>query len=313
MLAILGASGKIGGATLHALLERNLVPKDQVIALTSSNPNDKKWTNLSSKGIQVRHATFDDPTSMERALSNVTKLFLVSSPRIWLDYDPIVPAPPGQGREKDHYVVLDAAQKAGVKHIYYTSLAFANPSKSNVMTAHERTEARLRELEREGMFEITILREGLYNESWPLYLGYFEPGRDERGEIVLADEGDRDLSWTAISDLGIANAMILADDGEKWKGRCVYLSRREGARSMREVARIVAPQLSVISASVEEHVSHYVKRGKEENAIMWWVATYAAVKDGECEINDPTFDELMEKAGVKPTSVEDTIATMVGR
>jgi hypothetical protein len=181
------------------------------------------------------------------------------------------------------------------------------------MTAHERTEARLRELEKEGVFEITILREGLYNESWPLYLGYFDPRKDDRSEVVLADEGDKKLSWTAISDLGVANAMILVDDAEKWKGRCVYLSRREGARSMREVAKLVEPQLSVKSAGVDEHVNHYVSRGMEENAVKWWVATYAAVKAGECEIDDPTFDELMERAGVKPISLEDTIATMVGR
>lgn len=313
MLAILGASGKIGGASLHALLDRNLVPKDQIVALTSSKPGEEKWTDLSSKGIQVRHATFDDPISMEKALSGINKLFLVSSPRIWLDYDPIVPAPPGHGREKDHYVALDAAQKAGVKHIYYTSLAFANPSKSNVMTAHERTERRLRELERDDVFEITILREGLYDESWPLYLGYFEPGRDDRSEVVLADDGDKKLSWTAISDLGVANAMILADDGGKWRGRCVYLSRREGARSMNEVAKLVGPQVSVKNVGVDEHVRHYVSREKEENAVKWWVATYAAVKDGECEIDDSTFDELMERADVKPTRVEDTIAVMVGR
>lgn len=59
MLAILGASRKIGGATLSALLGRKLLPPDQIIALTSSKPNDDKWTSLFSKGVQVRHATFD--------------------------------------------------------------------------------------------------------------------------------------------------------------------------------------------------------------------------------------------------------------
>ena len=310
MLAILGASGNIGGATLKALLDRNLLPKDQIVALTSSQPSDTKWNQLTSKGIQVRHATFDDPCSLEKALTGITKLFLVSSPRIRLDYDPVVPAPPGQGREKDHFVVLDAARKVGVKHIYYTSLAFANPSKSNVMTAHERTEKRLRELEKQGVFNITILREGLYNESWPLYLGYYAPSNDDRTKIVLADEEDKKLSWTGIADLGLANAMILADDRESWKGRCVYLSKREGARSMREIASAVNPSLGVRNVSEEEHVRHYVARGKEENAVKWWVATYQAIKDGECLIDEPTFDELMEKAGVKSTAVDATIESM---
>jgi hypothetical protein len=35
-----------------------------------------------------------------QALSGVSKLFLVSSPRIQLDYDPVVPAPADQGGRK---------------------------------------------------------------------------------------------------------------------------------------------------------------------------------------------------------------------
>merc|ERR1712169_73241 len=106
--------------------------------------------------------------------------------------------------------------------------------------------------------------------------------------------------------------MILADNGEKWKGRCVYLSRRDGPRSMREVAKAVHPELSVKSVSAEEHVEHYVARGMEENAVRWWVATYEAIKDGECLIDDPTFDELMKRAKLKPTAVTETIASMLG-
>lgn len=318
MLAVIGASGKIGGATLSALLERNLYPKDQIVALTSSKEDSQKWTSLSSKGIQVRYGTFDDANSLKTALQGVEKLFLVSSPRIELDYDPVVPAPPGQGREKDHYAALDAAKNTGVKHIYYTSLAFANPSKSNVMTAHERTEERLGQMEKEGAFDVTILREGLYNESWPLYLGYFDPENDERTEVVLADEGDRRLSWTSIKDLGIASAMIVAGDGAKWKGKCVYLSRTEGARSMKQVAELVGKALgksvSVKTVDVKEHVRHYAQdRGRHENAVKWWVATYSAVKDGECEITDNTFDNLMSEAGVRAVPIEATIEEMASR
>jgi hypothetical protein len=65
-------------------------------------------------------------------------------------------------------VAIDAARRAGVKHIYYTSLAFGSPSKAGVMRAHLRTEAYLATL---SDLKVTVIREGLYNESWPLYLG----------------------------------------------------------------------------------------------------------------------------------------------
>lgn len=59
-----------------------------------------------------------------------------------------------------------------MKHVYYTSLAFGSDSEAGVMRAHLRTEEYLRKLEGEGM-KVTVVREGLYNSSWPLFLGVF--------------------------------------------------------------------------------------------------------------------------------------------
>jgi hypothetical protein len=53
-----------------------------------------------------------------------------------------------------------------------------------------------------------LLGKVLYNESWPLYFGYFDPkGHDERTEVLVA--GDGPISWTALKDLGLANALVL--------------------------------------------------------------------------------------------------------
>ncbi|KAI1506179.1 hypothetical protein F5X99DRAFT_404226, partial [Biscogniauxia marginata] len=147
-IAITGASGKLGGATLSALLSRPLLlpPSSTVIALTSSHPGSPTWAALSSSSssssssrhgpaaaaaVQIRHASFDSSSSSSSsssassfadALRGVDKLFLVSTPRIELDFND---APPGRGREAHHEVAIDAAVAAGVRHIYYSSLAFA--------------------------------------------------------------------------------------------------------------------------------------------------------------------------------------------
>ena len=314
MLAIIGASGKIGGATLSALLSHNLMPPNQITALTSSQPGTQKWNELSGKGIQVRYASFDDPPSMSKALQNMEKVFLVSSPRIQLDFHD---AAEGQGRERDHFVVLEAARKAGVKHVYYTSLAFSNPSRSNVMTAHMRTEKRLREMEGRGVFDVTVLRQGLYNESWPLYLGYFRPRDETRSEVVLADAGDMKISWTAISDLGLANATIVAEPGSLWAGRTTYLSANTDPCTMAEICDIVSKasgrNIELKSVSREEHERHYIReRGMDEGAVKWWSASYDAIREGECHIYDDTLETLLKKAGVEPKTVKETIKEMMG-
>ena len=58
------------------------------------------------------------------------------------------------------------------------------------MRAHIRTEAYLHDLAQQGKTEYTIIREGLYNESWPLYFGHYWGFKsDERQEIVVAGDG----------------------------------------------------------------------------------------------------------------------------
>ena len=305
MLAIVGASGKLGFATLNALLEHNLLPPSEIICTTSSSAGAKKLAPFAEKGVQVRSANWDDAKSFTAAFQGCDKLFLISSSRIHKDFGD---AAPGLGREADHFKALQAARDARVKHIYYTSLAFAKPSKSRVMKAHERTEEWLKVGTR-----YTILREGLYNESWPLYLGHYKVGGDERSEVLVA--GDGRVSWTSIPDLGLANALILAAPEEEWAGKVVYLSQSK-THSLQDVAEMVAKakgkevKLKVVSR--EEHERYYIKeRGMDEAYVKWWSKSLDAVKGGECDIKDPTLEKLLQSKGVQPKQMEETIKEML--
>ncbi|ORY56892.1 uncharacterized protein BCR38DRAFT_450308 [Pseudomassariella vexata] len=311
MLSIIGASGNLGGATLSALLSHNLLPPQSIIAITSSNPNSDTWGSLAAKGVEVRHGDFDDPSSLESALRGSTKLFLVSTPRIALDFHD---APEGEGREKHHKVAIDAARKVGVKHIYYSSLAFGNPSKAGVMRAHVRTERYLKGLGEDDV-KVTVLREGLYNESWPLYMGYYDPKEDERGSVRLA--GDGKVCWTGIEDLGVGNALVLVAPGEEWEGQTVYLSTPpEMAKTMAEIASMVAKgrgrEVSVEVVGRKDYETYYINEKKmDPGAVEWWSSTYDALEDGECLIDDHTLVKLLATRGKKPVPVEETVAAMV--
>lgn len=184
-LAIIGASGKLGFATLNALLDNNLLNPTDIIVTTSSKSGAEKLENARRKGVEVRNAHWDDEASFETALQGCDKLFLISSARIDKDFHN---APPGEGREADHFRALAAAKKVGVKHVYYTSLAFQNPSLSRVMKAHERTEESLQQSD----LSFTLIRQGLYNESWPLYFGHYDLPDDSRSEVLVA--GDSKIS-----------------------------------------------------------------------------------------------------------------------
>lgn len=222
-------------------------------------------------------------------------------------------APLWQGREKHHRAAIDAAIAVGIKHIYYTSLAFANPSKAVVMRAHIRTEQYLTQLEQDGKVRTTIIREGLYNESWPLYLGYYFGLKDEtREDIVVA--GDGAVSWTSIADMAFGTAKVLAGPSEEWSGRTFYLSQKK-TWTLRDIAEIVSKvqqrnvRLKVVSK--KEYENFYEARGTERASVEWWSSSYDALEDGECAIDDATLEDMLKEAGRSPKSLEKTIEEML--
>ncbi|EOD49033.1 putative -like family protein [Neofusicoccum parvum UCRNP2] len=309
-LVITGASGKLGGAVLRNLLSYHLLPPHEIVVTTSSSPGDPRLDQIKARGVTVSSASYDDKQSMEAAFADCERLLLVSTPRISMDFDD---APYGHGREAHHFAAIDAARAAGVKHIYYTSLGFAAHSKAGVMRAHNRTEEFLRMLSDTGY---TIIREGLYNESWPLYLGHGDlSGQDDRGEVVVA--GDGRISWAAIDDLGLATACILVDQPSGYAGVTLTLSTTTSA-TLQGVASMVSAakgrQINLKVVGRDEHEKFYIEqRGIGPGYARWWSTTYDALRDNECENKDTTLERLLAKHGRKPKPLQETITEMVGR
>jgi uncharacterized protein YbjT (DUF2867 family) len=113
---------------------------------------------------------------------------------------------------KHHVNAIDAAKRTNVKHVYYTSLMFGTDvnghlvnSVAHVMQAHLDTEAYLA---KSGL-TYTVLREGLYNDSYPLYTGFFDHTKDN--EVCVP--GDGPIAWVAIEDLGEATAKLMVKVG----------------------------------------------------------------------------------------------------
>ena len=115
----------------------------------------------------------------------------------------------------------------------------------------------------------TIIREGLYNESWPLYLEYYHDlKKDEREEVVVAGEGP--ISWTSIKDLELATALVVVDGSEKYEGKTFYLSSST-TRASKDIAKVVSEgkgrKVEVKVVGRDEYVEHYVEKGKDRASV----------------------------------------------
>jgi uncharacterized protein YbjT (DUF2867 family) len=182
------------------------------------------------------------------------------------------------------------------------------------MRAHIRTEKYLADLQSEGKLQVTVIREGLYNGSWPLYFGYFFGLKDDaRDEVVVA--GDGPVSWTAIADMGFATAKVVSAPSSEWAGKTFYLSQKK-TWTLEEIARIVGKargkDVTLLVRSRKEYENFYVsEKGVERPSVEWWSSSYDALKDGECAIDDAALETILKEAGRTPVPLEQTIEEMM--
>ena len=140
-------------------------------------------------GVASRRVDFDDPAPLADAFAGVGTLLLVSA---GYGEDDVVIA--------RHGAAIAAAERAGVRHIVYTSLTAAGDHLAYA-APHRWTERRLRE----STVGWTVLRNGLYAEL----LGFLAaPGADGR---ITAPFGAGALAAVAREDLAEVAARITAE------------------------------------------------------------------------------------------------------
>ncbi|MGW0410164.1 SDR family oxidoreductase [Streptomyces collinus] len=269
MIIVTGASGKLGRRTVEHLLER--VPADRV-GVSVRDP--RKAQHLADRGVRVRQGSFDDPASLVHAFEGAEQVLLVSLDRV------------GEECVAGHGTAIDAAAKAGVGRILYTSqMGAAHDSRFQACRDHARTEDMLRAT---GL-PWTSLRNGFYASS---ALQFLEPAR-HTGEIALPADGP--VAWTGHDDLAEATAAILAEEG-RFEGPTPPLTGAEALDfgTVAEIAsqatgrpftRTVVPE----GDFREQAVAH----GAPASIADLMLSIFAAARHGEFTAVDSTLAELI--------------------
>lgn len=210
MIAITGATGQLGRLVVNKL--RSKVPADHVVALVRT---PAKAADL---GVVAREADYNKPDTLERALAGVETLLLISSNEI------------GQ-RSVQHRNAIEAAKKAGVQWIVYTSLLHAETSAIKSLSGeHLDTEA---DLKASGV-PYTILRNGWYTENYTASV----PGAIAGGAF-LGCAGSGNISSAARADYAEAAVAVLTSKGHKGK---TYELAGDKAYTLSELAAEISRQ-----------------------------------------------------------------------
>jgi len=182
MIVITGATGNLGQHVIAKLLET--VPASNIIAAVR---NPAKAADLAAKGVQVRQADYNSADSLDAAFQGATKILLISSSEV------------GQ-RTAQHQNVVDAAKRAGVQLLAYTSVLHADTSPLGLAVEHVATEAAIRA----SSLPFSFLRNGWYLENHTEHLApVLEHG------VVLGAAQDGRFSSASRADYAAAAAAVL--------------------------------------------------------------------------------------------------------
>ena len=197
------------------------------------------------------------------------------------------------------------------------------------MQAHIDTEDYLRHTCARSGIRFTILREGIYAESYPLYLGFFDARAQHearRREVLVPQTQKQGIAWVSRNELGEATARILVDisgslseaDGGQFADKVVLLSG-PSAVSLEETGAAVSEilgwvgngRLQVHEVSEDEFVKHHAANrggGKDaEDFVRAWASTFPAIASGELAV----VGKLQNILGRKPREFREILSDLL--
>lgn len=240
-IGITGATGQLGRLVVKKIKHR-VSPKN-LIGLVRS---PEKAADL---GITVREFDYMKPEKLAGALQGIDHLLLISGNEIG-------------HRKAQHQNIINAARKAGIKWIVYTSLVNADTSTLSLAKEHVETE----ELLKASGIPHTILRNGWYTENYTSsLLGAVEAG------AIIGSAGDGKISSATREDYAEGAAMVLTNEGHEGKvyelaGDVPYTMKDFAAEVSKQTGKIIpyhnlpkdeyAERLKALS--VPEHYAHAI-------------------------------------------------------
>jgi NAD(P)H dehydrogenase (quinone) len=286
MILITGATGHIGGAVIRQLLTR--MPASRIAALAR---DPAKASHLTAAGVDVRIGDYSDVSSLDRAMRGIGKVLLVSGGG-------------GQDGLQQHRNVVDAAKRAGVQCISYTSRSLKDRTDltNTLMERHFQTEDYIRE---SGLGYI-LFRNALYMDVLPLYLG---DTAIQDGAFHLPFSEGR-TAYALREELGEAIANVLAEEG---CGDRVYTFTGGSTYSFADVSRslseLAEKDVRYVGLSQEDYIAFMEKRGKPAFVSQFISAFVADINKGQESV---VTDELAEKLGRKPAGLREGLQRLFG-
>ena len=199
---ITGVDGNFGGFTAKSILD-----KMSKAMLVFTSPNKAVIEKYKALGIDARYADYNDPGQLSGAFAGGGTLLLISVPQV------------GEKRREMHRNAIDAAVKAGIREIIYTSIVGTGDPEceSYEMADHQFTEDYIKS----SGVNYVFLRDAQYCEAM---ISAFEQAADSGG-VLANNNGNGRMAFVTRDDCAEAAACVAAGAGAR--GKIYYITGPE--------------------------------------------------------------------------------------
>lgn len=250
-VVVTGATGNLGRLVVAGL--REVLPGGDIVAAAR---NPEKARGL---GVEVREADYDKPDTLEAAFAGASKVLLISGDAV------------GR-RVPQHQAVVDAAKKAGVAHLVYTSAPHADDTSLVLAPEHKATE----EIIRASGVPFTILRNNWYTEN------YVRSAQQAiAAGVLIGSAGAGRVASATRADFAAAAVAVLAGEGHEGK---VYELAGDVAWTFDELAaeisKIAGKEIPYRNLTADEHRAALIEAGVPADTAGFVVALDQNIADG---------------------------------
>ncbi|GAB3865269.1 SDR family oxidoreductase [Dactylosporangium cerinum] len=272
-ITVTGATGQLGRLVVAALQSKN-VP----VTAAVRNP-------AAAGGENVRLADYDRPETLVPAFEGTDRLLLISGNE-------------AGRRVEQHRAVVDAAVRAGVGHIVYTSITRADTSTNPLAPEHKATE----ELIVASGLPYTFLRNNWYFENYTASLATaLEHG------VILGAAGAGRVAPATREDFAAGAAAVLTGDGHAGK---IYETGGDATMSLADLADEVTAQSGTKVAyqdlPADDYAQALIGFGLPEGFARLLAAADVSIAQGSLDVATGDLSALI---GRPTTTLAQAVAT----
>ena len=277
-IAVTGATGHIGSRVARGLISESVSDELSIRLIVRDSTRAPRI-----EGTEIAVAEYRDGAAADKALDGVDVLFMVS-------------AQESADRVQEHVTFVNAAARAGVRHIVYTSFIGAGDSAGFTLARdHGATEAAIRD----SGLDYTFLRDNFYLDLLPQFA-------DENG-VIRGPAGDGVTAAVARADVAdVATTVLLHPDQHV---NVIYELTGGEALSFGELARrasaATGKSFTFINETLDEAYASRSHYGAPDWLVEAWVSTYTAIANGE--LARVTHD-VQTITGHAPRTLEDVLS-----